>query len=57
MSNSAKARVNDLLTTESHQSCEHKIHEILAAMEALVYGAKMVSTTKHRQFQVCLNAA
>jgi hypothetical protein len=57
MSKSAKAKVDDLLVTESHQLREHKIHKIRAAMEALVYGAEKVSTTKRRLFQVRLNRA
>jgi len=55
MSKSAKAKVNDLLATESHQLREQKIHKIRAAKEALVYGAEKVSTTKCRLFQVRLN--
>jgi hypothetical protein len=55
MLKSAKAKVDDLLAKESHQLREQKIHKICAAMEAVVYGAEKVSTTKHRQFQVCLN--
>jgi len=57
MSKSAKAKVDDLLATKSHELPKQKIHEICAAMEALVYGAKKVSTTKRRQFQVLLNRA
>jgi hypothetical protein len=57
MSKSAKAKVDDLLAKESHQLGEQKIHKIRAAMEAVVYGAEKVSTTKHRQFQVRLNRA
>jgi len=57
MSKSAKAKVDDLLARESHLFHEQKIHKIRAAMEALVYGAEMVSTTKRRQFQVRLNRA
>ena len=57
MSKSAKATVDELLARESHQLCEQKISKIRAAMEALVYGAEKVSTTKHRQFQVRLNRA
>jgi len=57
MSKSAKAKVDDLLTKDSHQLHKQKIHKIHAAMEAVVYGAKKVSTTKRRQFQVCLNRA
>jgi len=57
MSKSVKAKVDNLLATESHQLCEQKIHKIRAAMEALVYGAEKVSTTKLWQFQVHLNRA
>jgi len=57
MSKSPKAKVDDLLATECHQLREQKIHKICAAMEALVYGAEKVSTTKHRLFQVRLNRA
>jgi hypothetical protein len=57
MSKSVKAKADDLFTKESHQLREHKIHKIRAAMEAVVYGAEMISTTKCRQFQVCLNRA
>jgi hypothetical protein len=53
---SAKAKVDELLAKESHQLREQKIHQIRAAMEALVYGAEKVSWTKCRQFQVCLNS-
>jgi hypothetical protein len=55
MSKSAKAKVDDLLATESHQLHEQKIHQVRAAMEALLYGAEMVSTTKRRLFPVHLN--
>jgi hypothetical protein len=57
MSKSAKAKVDDLLATESHQLREQKIHKIRAAMEALVYGTEKVSTPKGRQFQVRLHRA
>ena len=57
MSKSAKATVDDLLASKSHQLCEQKIFKICAALEALVYGAETVSTTKRRQFQVRLNRA
>ena len=57
MSRSANAKVDDLLARESHLLREQKIHKIHAAMEAVVYGAEKVSTTKRRQFQVCLNRA
>jgi hypothetical protein len=55
MSKSAKAKVDDLLSWESHLLREQKIHMIRAAMKALVSGAEKVSTTKCRQFQVHLN--
>jgi hypothetical protein len=57
MSKSAKAKVDDLLGRESYLLREQKIHKIPAAMEALVYGAEIDSTTKRRQFQVRLNRA
>jgi len=52
---SAQAWVNDLLPRESHHLREQKIHNASAAMEALVYGAEKVSTSKCRQFHVHLN--
>jgi len=55
MSKSAKAKVDDLLARVSHQLGEQMIHKIHAAMEAIVYGAEMVSTTKRSNFQVGLN--
>ena len=57
MSKSAQAKVVDLGAMEFYQLCVQKIHKIHAAMEALVYGAENVSSTKHRQFQVCLDRA
>jgi len=57
MSKSVKAKVDDLLATESHQLREQKIYKIHAAMEAILYGAEKVSTIKRRQFQVRLNRA
>jgi len=57
MSKSEKAKVGDLLATDFHQLREQKILKIRAAMEALVYGAEKVSTTKRRLFQVRLNRA
>jgi hypothetical protein len=57
MSKSAKAKVDDLLATESHQLCKQKIHRIRAAMEALLYGAEKVCITQRRQFHVRLNRA
>jgi len=57
MSKSAKAKVDDMVATASYQLREHKNHKIHAAMEALVYGAEKVSSTKHRQFQLRLNRA
>ena len=47
---SAKAKVDDLLATESHQLHEQRIHKIRATMEALLHGAEKVSSTKCRQF-------
>jgi hypothetical protein len=55
MSKPVKANVNSLLATEAQQLREQMIHKIRAAMEALVYGAEKVASTKHRQFQVRLN--
>ena len=55
MSKSVKANVDEMLASESHQLREQKIHKIRAAMEAHVYGAEKVSTTKCRQFQVRLH--
>jgi len=57
MLKSGMAKVDDLLARESHQLCEQIIYKIHAAMDALVYGAEKVSTTKHRQFEVRLNSA
>jgi hypothetical protein len=57
MSKSAKAKVDDMLATESHQLSAQKIHKIRAAMEALVYGVETVPSTKRRQFQVRVNRA
>ena len=57
MLKSAKAKVDDQFSKQSHQLREQKIHKILAAMEADVYGAEKVSTTELRQFQVRLNRA
>jgi len=57
MSKCANAKVGDLLAMESHQLRKQKIHKIRAVMEALVYGAEMVSKTKLWHFQVLLNRA
>jgi len=57
MLKSAKAKVDDLLATESHQLRGRKIHKICAAMEAVLYGAEKISTSKRTQFQVWLNRA
>jgi len=57
MSKSSKAKVDDLLATESHQLLEQTIDKICAAIEAVVYGAEKVSSTNCRQFQVLLNRA
>jgi hypothetical protein len=48
MSKSAKAKVDDLLATAFLQLCAQKIHKISAAMEALVYEAENVFSTKLR---------
>jgi hypothetical protein len=53
---SVKAKVDDLWATESHQLCKQMIHNICTAMVALVNGAEKMSTTKHKQLQVHLNA-
>jgi len=45
MSKSAKAKVDDLLITESNQLRKQTIHKIRATMEALVYRAEKVSST------------
>jgi len=57
MSNSAKAKVDQQLATESHQLQQQKIHKFHAAMEVQVYGAETDTTTKRTQFLVCLNTA
>jgi len=57
MSKSGKAKVDDLLATESHTLRKQIIDTIRTAMEALVYGADNVSTTKRMQYQVRLNWA
>jgi len=57
MSKSGKAKVDDQLAKASHQLHEQKFHKIRAAMEALVYEAEYVSTTKRRQFQMRLYRA
>jgi hypothetical protein len=57
MLKSVKTTVHDVSATESHQLREQKMHKIWASMEALVYGAEMVSTTKRRQCQLRLNRA
>jgi hypothetical protein len=57
MSKPAKAKLDDLLAMESQQVLQQKIDKIHAGMEALVYGAEKVFSTKCRQFQVCLNRA
>jgi hypothetical protein len=45
---SVKAKVDDLLAMESYQLREQRIYMIRASVEALVYLAEKVSTTKHR---------
>jgi hypothetical protein len=54
MSQSAKAKVDEPLATESNRLLVHKIHKIRAAIEVLVYGAENVTTSPQRQFQVRL---
>ena len=57
MSKSAKAKVDGQLARDFHQLREGKIQIICAAMEVQVWGAAKVTTTRRRQFQVCLNRA
>jgi len=57
MSKSANAKVDEQLARESQLLWEQKIHRICAAMEVQVYRAEKVTTTKQREFQVCLNRA
>ena len=57
MSQSAKAKVADLLAMGFYQLRKQYIHKIRAATEALVYGAGKVSSTQCRQFQVYRNSA
>jgi hypothetical protein len=45
MLTSAKAKVDELLASKFHQLGEQKIYKICTAIEALVYGAEMISTT------------
>jgi hypothetical protein len=57
MLKSAKAKLDDLMATESHHLRKQKIHKIRAAIEAQVYWAENVSSTIRRQLQVRLNRA
>jgi len=57
MSMSAKANMDNLLPTESHQLCEQKILKIHVAMEALLSRAGKILTTKRSQFHMPLNTA
>jgi hypothetical protein len=57
MSKSAKAKVDELFAREFHHLLEQKIPKIRAAMEAQLYRAGKVTTSKYRQFQVHLNRA
>jgi len=50
MSKSAKTKVDELLATESYQLRKQNIYKISAAMQALVYGAEKVSSTKRSKF-------
>jgi len=52
-----KVKVDELLAIASHQLREQKIHKISAAMDVQLYGAEKVTTSKQREFQVCLNRA
>jgi hypothetical protein len=54
---SSKAKVNDHLALESHQLHEKRYIRLVTAMETIVYGVEMVSTTKGGQVQVHLNRA
>jgi hypothetical protein len=53
----ANANADDLLARESHLLREQKIRKIRAPMEAVVYGAEKLSTTKCRKLQMRLNIA
>jgi hypothetical protein len=57
ISKSAKAKVADQGVKPCYQLREQMIHKIRAAMEAVMYGAEQVTTSKHRQFLVHLNRA
>jgi hypothetical protein len=57
MSKSAKAKVNEHLARQSHHLQQQTIQKIRSAMEAQLYRAEQVTTSKRRQFQVRLNAA
>jgi len=57
MLKSSKANADNLSSTASHQLCEQKINKIRAAIEAVVYGAEMVSKTECMQFGVLLISA
>jgi hypothetical protein len=48
MLNSAKTKIDNLMAMEFHQLREQMIHKILAALEAVVYGAEKVSKMKCR---------
>jgi len=56
-SNSTKAKLDEHLAREFDQLWEQKIHKICAAIEIQVYEAEKVTTTKRREFHVCLNRA
>ena len=57
MLKSANAQLSNLLAMGFHQLCKQRTYKICSAIEALVYVAEKVSTTKCRQFQVCMNWA
>jgi len=57
MLRSAKAKLDKLFASESHQLREQMIHEIHAAMEVQLYVAETVTISKPRQFQLRQNRA
>jgi hypothetical protein len=57
MSKSVQAKVEEQLAREPHHLRDQKIRKIRAAMEVQLYVSEKVTTSKRRQFQVCLNNA
>ena len=57
MSNSAKAKVHELLARECNQLQEQKIHKIHTAMQIQLYRAENFTTSKRREFQEHLSRA